>query len=121
MPAGGPGLPPDQFDGQVALGPERLLRPGGPRPGGQLRPSEVEPPGERQEPGGPVAAVQECPEDHPVVRPDGRGPIGASGGVLVEGAGAPDVLAAAVDLGVIDGTDAVAMPGPAGGLLDQLS
>ena len=53
-PADDPGLLPDQFDRQFALGPERLLRPGGTPPGGQLRLAEIEPPGERQEPGGPA-------------------------------------------------------------------
>ena len=51
--------------------------------------------------------------------PDGGGPVGAAGGVLVEGAGAPDVGAGAVDLGVIDGRDMVAVPDPTGGRLDQ--
>src|SRR5262249_40695570 len=46
-------------------------------------------------------------------------PVGAAGGVLVEGAGAPDVGTAAMDLGVIDGRDVVAVPEPSGGPLDQ--
>jgi hypothetical protein len=53
------------------------------------------------------------------VRPDGAGTIGAARGVLVEGAGAPDVLPGAVDLGVIDGRDVIAVPDPSGGLLDE--
>src|SRR3981081_1444005 len=51
--------------------------------------------------------------------PELTGPVGAACGILVEGAGAPDVLTGAVDLGVIDGRDVVAMPDPAGGLLDE--
>ena len=37
----------------------------------------------------------------------------------MEGTGAPDVLAIAVDLGVIDGRDVIAVPDPAGGLRDE--
>src|SRR6185369_7556597 len=54
-----------------------------------------------------------------VVGQDGGGPVGAACGVLVEGAGPPDVLAGAVDLGVVDGRDVVTVPGAAGGVLDQ--
>ena len=118
-PAEDPGLLPEQFDRQLALGPERLFRPGGPGPGGQLGLAEVEPPGDRQEPGGLIRVVEQGPEDPPVVGPDGGGPVRASGRVLVEGAGAPDVLARAVHLGVIDGVDVVAMPDPPRGRLDQ--
>ena len=50
---------------------------------------------------------------------DGGGAIGATGGVLVEGAGPPDVRAAAMDLGVVDGRDVIAVPDPTGGGLDQ--
>ena len=46
---------------------------------------------------------------------DGGGAIGAAGGVLMEGAGAPDVGATAMDLGVIDGRDVVAVPDPTRG------
>src|SRR5436305_12826676 len=81
--------------------------------------AEVEPPGDGQEPGGAAGILEQCPERHPVVGADGGGPVGAAGGVLVEGAGAPDIRAGAVDLGVIDGRDVVAVPGAAGGLLDQ--
>ena len=52
---------------------------------------------------------------------DGGGPIGAAGGVLVEGTGAPDVGAGAMDLGVIDGRDLVAVPDPTWGGGDQAS
>ena len=86
---------------------------------GQLRLAEVEPPGDGQEPGGPAGVLEQRPQGDPVVGPDGGGPVGAAGGVLVEGAGAPDVLAAAVDLGVVDGRDVVAVPDSPGGLLDQ--
>ena len=46
---------------------------------------------------------------------DGGGEIGAAGGVLVEGTGARDVGAGAMDLGVIDGRDMVAVPDPTRG------
>src|SRR5271166_4739368 len=46
---------------------------------------------------------------------------GAAGGVLVEGTGAPDVGAGAMDLGVIDGRDMVAVPDPTRGVRDQVS
>src|SRR5262249_46265438 len=54
-----------------------------------------------------------------VVWPHGGGPVGAAGGVLVKGAGAPDVGTAAVDLGVVHGRDAVAMPAVARGRVEQ--
>src|SRR5919107_1040270 len=94
-------------------------RGGGTPPGGQLRLAEIEPPGDGQEPGGLVSVLKQCPEDDPVVGTDGGGPVGAACGVLVEGAGAPDALAVAVDLGVIDGRDTVAVPDAAGGRLDE--
>jgi hypothetical protein len=114
-----PGLPPERFDRQLALGPERLFRPGGPGPGGQRGLAEGEPPGDRQGPGGLIGVVEQGPEDHPVVGPDGGGPVRASGRGLVEGACAPDVLARAVHLGVIDGVDVIAKPDPPRGRLDQ--
>ena len=52
---------------------------------------------------------------------DGGGPIGAAGGVLVEGTGPPNVGAGAMDLGVIDGRDLVAVPDPTRGGGDQAS
>jgi len=48
------------------------------------------------------------------VRRHGGGPVGAAGGVLMEGATAPDVVPRAVDFGIIDGRDAVAVPAAAG-------
>ena len=63
---------------------------------------------------GSSALGQQGPHDDPVVRPDGGGAVGAAGGVVVEGAGAPDVGAAAMDLGVVAGPDAVAVPGAVG-------
>src|SRR3954468_15891214 len=115
----GPGVLPEQFDGQFTLGPERLGAAGGAGLKGQLRLAEVQPPGDGEEPGGLSGGFQLGPEVYPVMSPDRGGPIGAAGGVLVERAGAPDVLAATVDLGVIDGGDVVAVPDPAWGLLDQ--
>jgi hypothetical protein len=44
--------------------------------------AEVEPPGERQEPGGPTRVVQQCPAHHPVVGADGGRPVGQGGGIL---------------------------------------
>src|SRR5262249_51093829 len=55
----------------------------------------------------------------PVVCPHGAGAVGTAGRVFVEGAGAPDMLAAAVDLGVVAGPDPVAVPGVAGGVGEQ--
>ena len=64
--------------------------------------------------GGPTGVGQQGAEDDPVVGADSAGAVGAAGGVLVEGAGAPDVGAAAVYLGVVAGPDAVAVPGAVG-------
>ena len=94
---------------------------GRPGPTGNCDLPEVEPAGDGQEPGGLPGFVEQGPEDDPVVGPHGGGPIGAAGGVLVEGAGAPDVGAGAMDLGVIDGRDMVAVPDPPRGGLDQPS
>ena len=112
------GLLAEQFDGQLALGPERHDAVG---PGRQLRLPEVEPAGDRQEPSGLLGFVEQRTQDHPVVGADGGGPIGAAGGVLVEGTGTPDVGAGAMDLGVIDGRDMVAVPDPTRGGRDQAS
>ena len=99
---GDPRLLAEQLDGQLALGPERQ---GALGPGRQLRLAEVEPAGDRQEPAGLVGLVEQGAEDDPVVGADGAGAVGAAGGVLVEGAGPPDVRAGAMDLGVVDGRD----------------
>lgn len=107
-PAGDPGLLPEPLDGRLALGPEHLLGAGGPGPDGQLRLAEAEPPGDRQIPGGLALVSEHGPETDPIMGPDGRGPVGAACGVLVEGAGAPDVRAAAVDLGVVNRRDLIA-------------
>ena len=45
------------------------VRPGGPGPGGQLRLAEVEPPGDRQEPGGLVGVLQQRPAGRPSCAP----------------------------------------------------
>src|SRR3954470_1402911 len=113
------GLLPDQFDGQLALGPEWLGVARGRGQPGQLTLAEVEPPGDRQIPGGSPVVPEQGPEADPVVGPHGGGPVGAAGGVLVEGAGAPDIRAVAMDLGVIGGPDVVAVPDPPRCLLDQ--
>src|SRR4029077_3360363 len=63
--------------------------------------------------------LEQGPEHDPVMRPNGGGSVGAAGGVLVEGAGAPDIGAAAMNLGVINGREVVAVPEPPGGGLDQ--
>src|SRR5271157_1320363 len=109
-------------------GPDRQLRlpevePAGDRqePRGLRGFAEVEPAGDRQEPRGLLGFVEQGAQDDPVVGADGGGPIGAAGGVLVEGTGAPDVGAGAVDLGVIDGRDLVAVPDPTRGGGDQAS
>ena len=81
-----------------------------PERGRQLRLAEIEPAGDGEEPSGLIGVGQERPEDDPVVGSDGGGAVGAAGGVLVERAGAPDVGVAAMDLGVVDGPDMVAMP-----------
>lgn len=119
LAADAPGLLPEQFDRQFALGPEHLHRTGRPGPARQLRLAEVKPPGEREEPGGLLGVVEQGPEDDPVVRPNRRRSVRATGSVLVKRAGAPDVLARAMDLGVIDGRDVIAVPDPAGGLGDE--
>src|SRR5208282_229251 len=64
--------------------------------------------------------VEQGAQDHPVVGADGGGPVGAAGGVLVEGTGSPNVGAGAMDLGVIDGRDMVAVPDPTRGRGDQV-
>ena len=51
---------------------------------------------------------------------DGGGPVGAAGGVLVESTGPPNVGAGAMDLGVIDSRDTVAVPDPTRGRGDQV-
>ncbi len=51
--------------------------------------------------------------------PDGPGPVGTAGRILVEGAGPPNVRAGAMGFGVIDGRDPVAVPDAARGGLDQ--
>ena len=114
-----PGLFPEQVHGQLALGAERFAAAGLPGPLGQLRFAEVKLAGERQEPGRLLGVLQQGAQDDPVVSPHGGGPVGAAGGVFVEGAGAPDVRAAAMDLGVIESRDMVAVPEPTGGCLDQ--
>ena len=115
-----PGLFPEQVHGQLALGAERFAAAGLPRPLGQLRFAEVKLAGERQEPGRLLGLVEQGAQDNPVVSPHGGGPVGAAGGVFVEGAGAPDVRAAAMDFGVIESRDMVAVPKPTGGCLNQV-
>src|SRR5512135_327835 len=114
-----PGLLPEQLDDQLALGPEHLPGAGEARPGGQLRLAEVEPTGQRQEPGGLAGVLEQRPDDDPVVRLHGGGPVRAAGGVLVEGTGAPDVASRAVHLGVVAGRDVVSVPEPPGGRLGE--
>jgi hypothetical protein len=87
---------PDQLHSQCAIGPERLLRSSATTAHQQLTLTEIEPSIDRQKPGGLIGVVQQCPADNPVVCPDGGGPVRASGGVLMEGASAPDVLPGAV-------------------------
>src|SRR5271166_5538185 len=111
------GLLAEQRDGQFAFGLERHDAIG---PDRQLRLPEVEPAGDRQEPRGLLGLVEQGAQDHPVVGSDGGGPIGAAGGVLVEGTGSPNVGAGAMDLGVIDRRDLVAVPDPTRGGGDQV-
>ena len=85
-----------------------------------MRLAEVQPGGDGQEVGGLTLAGHERPEDDPVVGADGAGAVGAACGVLVEGAGAPDVLAVAVDLGVVAGPDGVAVPDAVGQAVETL-
>src|SRR5512135_2610988 len=81
--------------------------------------AEVEPSGQREEPAGTIAVVEHLPKHDPGVRPDRAGPVGTAGGGLREGAGPPDVLAPAVDLGIIDGIDPKAVPEPTGSGLQE--
>src|SRR5262249_42521244 len=111
-----PRLLAEQLHRQLPLG---AGTPRPPRPGRQLRLAEVEPAGDRQEPAGFARLVEHGAEDDPVVGADGAGAVGAAGGVLMEGAGAPDVRPGAMDLGVIDGRDVVAVPDPPRGGGDQ--
>ncbi len=85
----------------------------------QLGFPEIEPSRQGQAPGGLTGVVEQGPEHHPVVGPHGGSSIGTAGGIFVEGAGSPDVRAIAMDLGVIDGRDMIAVPEPPGGGLDQ--
>ncbi len=82
---------------------------------------EVEPAGDRPEPARLVGLVEHAAQDHPIVGADGGGAVGAAGGVLMEGAGPPDVRATAMDLGVTDGRGMVDIPDPPRGLLDEAS
>src|SRR5262249_34404521 len=68
--------------------------------------------------GGPAGLGQQGAQDDPVVGADGAGAVGAPRGVLVKGAGAPDVGAGAMDLGVVAGPDPVAMPGAVGQVVE---
>src|SRR5579875_207074 len=81
--------------------------------------AKVQPAGVRQEPSWLAGARQQRAEHDPVVSAYRRGAVGAAGGVLVVGAGAPDLLAGAMDLGVVASPDMIAIPEPAGSLLDQ--
>ena len=111
-----PRLLAEQVDRQFALGPEGHDALG---PTRQLRSPEVKPPGDRQEPPRLIGLLEQGAADHPVVGADGTGPVGAAGGVLMEGAGPPDVGTGAMDLGVIDARDPVAVPDPSRGGRDQ--
>src|SRR5262249_49237295 len=85
---------------------------------GQLRLAEVQPPCDGQEEGGLALLGPQCPGEDPVVGADGAGAVGAAGGILVEGAGAPDGLAGAVDVGIVAGPDVVAVAGAVGQVVD---
>jgi len=52
---------------------------------------------------------------------NGGGSTGTAHGVLMEGAGTPDVGSGAMDVGVIDGRDIVAVPSPGWGGRDEAS
>ena len=97
----------EQLDCLFALGPERH---DAIRADRQLRLPEVELARDWQEPRGLLGFVEQGAQDHPVVGTNGGCPIGAAGGVLMKGTGPPNVGAGAIDLGVIDGRDMVAMP-----------
>ena len=118
-PAGDPRLLPDQFHHQLTFGPENYGVIGVLGLKRQLGFPEVEPSRQGQAPGGLTGVVEQGPEHHPVVGPHGGSSIGTAGGIFVEGAGSPDVRAIAMDLGVIDGRDMIAVPEPPGGGLDQ--
>ena len=112
------GLLAEQLDGQLALGPECHDAVGS---DWQLRLPEVEPAGGRQEPRGLLGLVKQGAQDHPVVGANGGGSVGAAGAGLVERTGPPNVGAGAMDLGVVDGRDLVAVPDPTRGGGDQAS
>src|SRR5207244_6937785 len=78
--------------------------------GRQLRLAEVEPAGDRQEPPRLLLLVEQGAQDHPVVGADGAGPVGTTGAILMEGAGPPDVGTGAMNFGVIDARDMIAVP-----------
>src|SRR5260370_15831717 len=109
-------LVPQHLDGQFILGAE-YLDVGGE---GQLTLAEVEATGQGQKPGGGALVGEQVSQDDPVVGADGGGTVGAAGGVLVKGTGAPDVLAGAVDLAVVEGVDAVAVPEAPAGVFEQV-
>src|SRR6185369_17956934 len=110
------GLLSKQLDSELAFRAKDFLN----RGGGQLRLPKVQASGLRQEPSRLAAVVQEAAQDHPVVGTHGRGSVGTASGVFVEGAGAPDILAGAMHLGVIDGGDTIAIPERAGSLVDKV-
>src|SRR5262249_19463573 len=86
---------------------------------GQLGGAEVETAGGGQVPGRLLGDQQQRPEGDPVVGAHRGGAVGAAGRVLVEGAGAPDVLAGAMDLGVVGGPDVVAVPAAARDVFEE--
>src|SRR6202789_2043424 len=116
----GPRLLPPQFDHLLALGLERHGRTAAAPGVGQLRLAEVEATGHRHEPGWLPRVVEQAAEDDPVVGAHRGGTVGTAGAVLVEGVGPPDVLAGAVDLGVVASPDVVTVPESAGGVLQKL-
>ena len=112
-PAGDPRLLPDQFHHQLTFGPENYGVIGSwVEEATGISGSRAVPTGAGTR--GVDRGCRAGPRAPPSCGPARWGSIGTAGGIFVEGAGSPDVRAIAMDLGVIDGRDMIAVPEPPG-------
>jgi hypothetical protein len=119
-PADTLGLFAKQVDRQFAFGAEGLRASAlGARTFRQLRLAEIEPTRDGKEPRGLIRVGEERAEDDPIMGSDGGGAVGTACRVFVEGAGAPNMGFAAMDFGVVERPNMVAVPQTVGRLLDE--